>query len=330
MFERATNKYAGEVTNVPMLGSVEFLPVREVWDSEANSFTPWLLENEGELARVLGIDLELNANEHKVGSFSLDLFGTNLSDNTRLIVENQLEKTDHSHLGQLMTYAGGLEPSTIVWIASEFRDEHRAALDWLNAITDESVHFFGIVVKAVRIGSSPPAPWLELVVKPNEWTEVSRRAERSSSLTDSEERYLRFWEGFLNSEFAAADAFRGKKPNARHYLVLASGVGGCWIGLNIQRRKIYADLYFYQDASRNAERFEHLFRYREKIEATFGAPLSWEPLDDAKAARIGYYGEGSLMDEPSWQIYYAWLGDVANRFLRVTELEEFKAIRSIG
>ena len=313
----------------PTLGRVHFVPVREVWGNEANSFTPWLLENEDLLGEVLGIEVSLSANEHQVGDFSLDLLGTNLLNDTPLIVENQLARTDHSHLGQLLTYAGGLEPSTVVWIASEFRDEHRAALDWLNEISDERTHFFGIVVKAVRIGDSPPAPWLELVVKPNEWSEVARQATKSRGQAESKERHQRFWAGFLDSYRGTHEMFSNRRPSSIQWMAFKTGVSKIGIGLNVQRKRIYADLYFDDSAETNLARLDHLLQHQDTIEQTFGDSLSWEELEGARACRIGYYGEGSLLDEENWPSAHAWLGDVALRFKRVTELEVFQELRNI-
>jgi hypothetical protein len=316
--------------NTPQLGRVKFLPVRDVWENEATSFTPWLLENEDVLGDVLGIEVSLAQNEHKVGDFSLDLLGTNITADTPLIVENQLAKTDHSHLGQLLTYAGGLQPGTIVWIASEFRDEHRAALDWLNEVTDEDTHFFGVVVKAIQIGDSPPAPWLELVVKPNSWSELTKRATQSVANSETTDRYSRFWDSFLKSQGHKHPVFASKKAVPRHFLTLKTGIGGVWVGLNVQRKQIYGDLFFYENAEKNLERFEHLLAHKDEVEAAFGHPLSWQELEDSKGTRIGYYGEGSLLDEENWDAYQEWLADTALRFLRVTELPSFKELRTIG
>ena len=313
----------------PKLGRVQFVAVREVWPNEATSFTPWLLENEDLLGDLLGIEVSLSANEHKVGDFSLDLLGTNLSNDTPLIVENQLARTDHSHLGQLLTYAGGLEPSTIVWIASEFRDEHRAALDWLNEVTDEQTHFFGVVVQAVRIGDSPPAPWLDLVVKPNQWSEVARQATQSRGQFEVKERYRRFWSGFLEAHRTSHEMFARKRPATIQWMTLKTGVSGIGLGLNVQRKRIYVDLYFGDAAETNMARLEHLLAQKELIEETFGGSLSWEELEGKKATRIGYYGEGSLLDEENWPSCYSWLADVAIRFKRVTELHVFQELRGI-
>ena len=313
----------------PKLGRIRFVPVREVWANEATSFTPWLLENEDLLGDLLGIEVSLSVNEHKVGDFSLDLLGTNLSNDTPLIVENQLARTDHSHLGQLLTYAGGLEPSTIVWVASEFRDEHRAALDWLNEVTDERTHFFGVVVQAVRIDDSPPAPWLELVVKPNQWSEVARQATQSRAQTEAKERYQRFWSGFLAAQRGQHEMFARKRPATIQWMVFKTGVSGIGLGLNVQRKRIYADLYFGDSAETNMARLEHLMAHKELVETTFGDSLSWEELEGAKATRIGYYGEGSLLDEDNWPACYSWLSDVGIRFKRVTELDVFQELRDV-
>jgi hypothetical protein len=312
------------------IGRVRFVPVREVWAHEATSFTPWLLDNEELLGDLLGIELSLSENEHKVGDFSLDLLGTNLSTDTPLIVENQLARTDHSHLGQLLTYAGGLEPSTIVWIASEFRDEHRAALDWLNEVTDERTHFFGVVVQAVRIDDSPPAPWLDLVVKPNEWSEIARRATKSRDQSEAKDRYRRFWIGFLEGQRGRHQLFAEKRPATIQWMAFKTGVGGIGLGLNVQRKRIYADLYFDESAETNLARLEHLMTQKALTEETFGDSLSWEELDGRRATRIGYYGEGSLLDEQTWSDSQAWLADVAARFAAVTELDIFQELRDIS
>ena len=150
------------------LGRLEGVEVRTVWEHEARDFTPWLLDHADHLAETLGIDLELNQSEHSVGGFSLDLVGRDLTNDAVLIVENQLEGTDHNHLGQILTYAAGTDASSIVWIATSFREEHRQAIDWLNEQTRENIRFFGIELKVARIGTSLPAPLFNLVAQPND------------------------------------------------------------------------------------------------------------------------------------------------------------------
>ena len=146
----------------PNLGRLTVVPPREVWRHEAHDFTPWLLSNVDVLSDVLGMDLALDVAEHPVGGFSLDLMGRDETTGEIVIVENQLEVSDHLHLGQILTYAAGTDPTTIVWVAAAFRPEHRAAIDWLNARTDEDTRFFGVELGVVRIGDSDPAPLFRL------------------------------------------------------------------------------------------------------------------------------------------------------------------------
>lgn len=138
------------------VGRLRRVPAREVWPHEALDFTPWLLRNVDVLSDLLGMDLVLEVAEHPVGGFSLDLLGHDASTGEPVIVENQLEQSDHTHLGQILTYAAGTDPTTIVWLATSFREEHRAAVDWLNTRTNDETRFFAVQVEVVRIGDSEP------------------------------------------------------------------------------------------------------------------------------------------------------------------------------
>jgi hypothetical protein len=164
---------------VPELGDLTRVDLRTVWANEAFDFTPWLRDDPSHLEAVLGIGIEITGSEHTVGGFKLDLIGRDLTHDAVLIIENQLESTDHSHLGQLMTYAAGTGAATVVWLASDFKEEHRQALDWLNALTDEETRFFGVRVEVVRIGDSLPAPNFEVVAMPNDWQKSVRSATAS-------------------------------------------------------------------------------------------------------------------------------------------------------
>jgi hypothetical protein len=177
------------------LGRLEHLDPRTVWKHEAHDFTPWLHLNADRLADALGIELELLEMEHPVGSFSLDLRGTDLTHGKPLIVENQLAGSDHGHLGQLLTYAAGTGAATIVWIATQIRDEHRQALTWLNEETSEETHFFGVELQLVHIGASLPAPLFNVVVMPNDWQKSVKAAASASSAGGGKALlYAEFWQ----------------------------------------------------------------------------------------------------------------------------------------
>jgi hypothetical protein len=163
------------------LGKLLKIDLRDIWLSESSDFTPWLAreENLQILAETLGLELELEAQEKAVGPFRADILCKDIGTNAWVLIENQLERTDHSHLGQLLTYASGLEAVTIVWIAARFTEEHRSTLDWLNRITDETFRFFGVEVELWRIGDSPAAPRFNIVSKPNNWNKLVTQAARA-------------------------------------------------------------------------------------------------------------------------------------------------------
>jgi hypothetical protein len=170
------------------LGTLKRIEAREIWIDEARDFTPWLKENIGVLGSVLGMDLDLVDSEVAVGPFSCDLMAKDVSGDRWVVIENQLEQTDHSHLGQLLTYGAGREASVFVWISPRFRDEHRAAVDWLNEQSGERALFFGVEIEVVVIDDAPKAaPNFKIVSSPNKWTIVQRAntSKRENSKEDT-------------------------------------------------------------------------------------------------------------------------------------------------
>ena len=177
------------------IGNIEQVPITSVWPHEANDFTPWLAGNLPLLGNELGMDLELEGTEVPVGNFSLDILAKDANSDAVVAIENQIANTDHTHLGQLLTYSAGKNASVVVWIATKFRDEHRAALDWLNEGTRDSLSFFGVEVQAVRIGDSLPAPLFRLAAAPNTWSKDAGEAQ--GEVTPTQEKYIRFWQPLL-------------------------------------------------------------------------------------------------------------------------------------
>lgn len=150
-------------------GRLVDLPLREAWKHEAHQFTPWLADNIDHLSEAIGIPLELTGTEVAVETFSADILARNPIDDSIVLIENQLETTDHTHLGQIMTYLAGLEAHTVVWIAPAFREPHLSAIRWLNEHTADGFSFFAVKARVVRIGDSPYAPIFEVVEKPDKW-----------------------------------------------------------------------------------------------------------------------------------------------------------------
>ena len=180
-----------------LLGRLETVDLREIWTTESGGFTPWLAreENIALLGEAIGLELEVEGQEENVGPFRADILCKDTITDTWVLVENQLERTDHCHLGQLLTYAAGLQAVTIVWIARQFTEEHRATLDWLNEITDDRFNFFGLEIELWRIGESPVSPKFNVVSKPNDWTKtVSTAAKRieTGELSDTRQTQLQY------------------------------------------------------------------------------------------------------------------------------------------
>ena len=298
------------------LGRLENVGPRTVWPHEARDFTPWLLANGDRLADALGIELELRDAEHPVGGYSLDLIGRDLTNNAVLMVENQLEGTDHNHLGQVLTYAAGTDAATIVWIATAFREEHRQALDWLNTQTGEDIHFFGVQVSVVRIGKSAPAPFFEVVAKPNDWQKRVRSAAHGGT-SERAERYRAFWTQYLD-RLAKEHPTWGRRgtPQPANWMGFSGPFRGTQIVPSFAagerlRHELYIDS---GEAESNTALFNSLLEKRDSIEATYAGSLVFEPLDGKRACRIADYLSNSVVDqEEDWHKYLDWFFDVGTR-----------------
>jgi len=186
------------------LGRLMPVELREVWSREDSDFTPWLAqpENITLLGEVIGIPLEVEDTEVRIGPFRADVLCRDVDRDNQVLIENQIEQTDHGHLGQLLTYMAGLGAHSVIWIASRFTDQHRAAIDWMNEISTEDYHFFGVQIEAWRIDDGPAAPRFDVVARPNEWTKKIRTS-MSKSTSDKDERadqYREFWSGFNDIE----------------------------------------------------------------------------------------------------------------------------------
>lgn len=290
-------------------GQVRAVDVRELWQHEERDFTPWLLNNKDRLEAALGLDIELDAREHAVGGFELDLIGRDTSDGSPIIIENQLAGSDHRHLGQLLTYAGGVEASTVIWIATSFTEPHRSAMEWLNAHTVETVSFFAIELRAIRIDDSRPAPIFDVVVRPNDW-ERRVATVRSAGLSERQELFVAFWAAFL-----AVARDRGwtaaRSPQPQQWTATPSGISGLTINGSFGRRGLSAELYFqHPDADRNLSRFRSLLAQQDRFEASYGGALDWQELEGRRACRIAdYLPDASIEDRDHWDGCLAWLVD---------------------
>lgn len=276
------------------LGTLTEVDIRQVWTNEARDFTPWLKDNIDRLNQVLGLDIEITEREGAVGTFAVDLVGKDLGSGRTVIIENQLEPTDHTHLGQLLTYTAGREAKIVIWISPQFREEHRQALDWLNENTGEDQAFFGIEIKLVRIDNSRPAPLFRLVSQPNEW---QKSVASSRATSPRGEAYQAFWTAFLEKlKKQAPGLTNAKKGLPQNWFNISAGRSGFAYSASFKsKRRFGVELYIDTgDKDKNEQYFDQLYEQKEAIEQELGSALSWERLENARACRIAIIRDGSI------------------------------------
>ncbi|MGD9662256.1 MAG: DUF4268 domain-containing protein [Porticoccaceae bacterium] len=296
------------------LGKLTKIELRDIWVSEASHFTPWLArdENLSTLGETLGLELELEAQEKAVGPFRADILCKDIGTNAWVLIENQLERTDHSHLGQLLTYASGLEAVTIVWIAARFTEEHRSTLDWLNRITDETFRFFGVEVELWKIGDSLAAPRFNIVSKPNNWNKLVAQAARAiddAELTGTKALQLAYWEAFGGVLMENGGPLaRERKPQPQSWMSYSIGRSGFGINAAMVRPKqlVRAELYI---SNRDSKAFYHLLHeQKSEIENELGYPLDWEELPEGRDTRISIALNASDPEnQADWPRQHDWL-----------------------
>lgn len=276
------------------LGNVKYVDdIRTIWPNEAKDFTPWLAQNINVLGAELGLDLELLNTEHDIGSFSLDIYAKEINTGHPVIIENQLEVTDHSHLGQLITYASGVDAKIIVWISREVREEHRKAIDWLNEVSNEQTHFFAVEIQAITIDNSPPAPLFKVKASPNEWGKAQKTATSGASAPKSSKQqyYHEFFTAFL-AEIKQKHPHMTNAKSVGYDSWYTFGSGKSGFSLNMAFRggnRFSCELYIdTNDKDLNKSKFDELYKHKSEIEDTLG-DLSWERLDDKRACRIAAY-----------------------------------------
>lgn len=302
--------------NIPPLSRLHRVGVKEVWKHEAEDFTPWLATDDSLrlLGETLGLELELEAMEVGVGNFSADIVASDTVDGSKVVIENQLQRTDHSHLGQILTYAAGLHALKVVWIAERFTDEHRAALEWLNENTHEDIRFFGLEIEVWRIGDSPPAPKFNIVAQPNNWT----KSQPKTDLPPTKRAQLDFWRGFVDYAKGHKSRFHPTAPPPASWMRMAIGRVG--FGLQAIAASSWADdppelrAEFVLSGDRAAERFETLEGERAQIDRKFRDDrLIWHAGEGAVLRKIY-----CMTRDPNWQdegqreASYQWLTERLN------------------
>ena len=289
----------------------EIKDLRKVWPHEALDFTPWLAEEDNLmlLSDAVGLEITVDETESSVGDFNVDIYATETGTDRKIIIENQLEDTNHDHLGKLITYASGKAADIVIWVVKRAREEHRAAIEWLNNHTDENIAFFLLEVKLFQIGDSDIAVKFEVIEKPNDWAkEIKRQTSSSPTLQARYDYWVAFNEyAFNNVTFAKA--FNRRKASTDHWMTLSVGSSGCHISL-LQVRKdnnITVEWYITDDK----ELYQKFYSHKADIESDMGMALDWRELPDKKASRVLVIHEADFDNKDKWQEQFEWAMDAA-------------------
>jgi len=268
----------------PNVSEIHEHTLRSVWPHEEHDFTKWLKNHIDLLGAELGIEIEDARTEESVGDFSSDIVAREMNSGEVIVIENQYNKTDHDHLGKLLTYSSGKNAGFTIWLAEEFRPEHRSVLEWLNESGPTDVKFFGVKPRVVSIdGSDDRGFEFKTIVEPNEW-----ERELADPLTETEQSYRDFFGELIEAYAEERDSWNPLTPGPRNYLTFSAGIGGVSFGWVFHQGPEFAvELYIStSDGSRNEDIFNELKMNQTEIEAQLGDELTWEPLPEKQACRI--------------------------------------------
>lgn len=291
--------------------------LREAWPHEASDFTNWLAEEENLqlLSDEIGIDISLVETEASAGRYYVDILAEEETTGRKIVIENQLEATNHDHLGKLITYASGFDAEIVVWIVKNVRDEHKQAVDWLNEHTDDKINIFAIEMELWQIGESPYAPKFQLLSQPNDWAKAVKSSSGQSQLTDTKLMQLDFWTQFKAFVATQESDLRLRKAYPQHWHDVSFGSSKAHLSLIMDTRneQIRCELYI----PGCKELFGELSGRQEQIEAALDYDLEWMELPGKKASRIRAARPMDVGNSELWTEYFEWLLEAAQLFQSV-------------
>lgn len=304
--------------DISILGKLEKVDTRDIWKNEARDFTRWLAkeENLSILSDEIGISMNLVKTEAGVGAFSADILAEEQNTGRKIVIENQLEQTDHDHFGKLFTYGSGLDAGILIWICNDIREEHRQAIDWLNEKTDNTLHIFVIKMEVWKIGDSIPAPKFQIICSPNDWARAVKDTITGNKLSDTNLLQLDFWTEFNRYMSTKYSWFKSRKPQPQHWYDVAIGSSQVHISLTVSFSKgfIRCELYIPD----NKDLFHKLDAQKENIEKELNLILTWQELPSAKASTVTIVEKWpKIKIRGTWDDCFAWYGDIVKRFMDV-------------
>jgi len=301
------------------LGKLEQVNLRDYWKHEALDFTNWLAkeENLNLLSEEIGIDIVLKETEASVGKFNVDILAVEDGSDRLIVIENQLEQTDHDHLGKIITYASGFDAEVIIWIVKDVRDEHKQAIDWLNEHTSDKINFFAIKMELWKIDDSSPAPKFQIISSPNNWAKALKSStSKPARETKLSMLQLEFWSEFKKYLQDHNSTLKTRKPYAQHWYDMSIGNSKAHLSLTIVSQKNFMTTGVY--ISDNKELYYKLEEKKAQIEQELNCKFDWMALEGKKASRITLTKENiDIFQTEKWNEYFEWLKNNSEAIHRV-------------
>lgn len=300
------------------IGRLKEVDIRNLWRHEQYDFSEWLSKNENIelLNEILGLSLIDVSKEVYVGSYRCDLVANDESTSTKVIIENQLEASNHDHLGKIITYASGLDAQVIVWIVKQAKEEHKSAIEWLNNNTNSNINFFLIELHAYTIDGLKAAPYFKVVEEPNDFKKNTKVNGENSDLNKSQSERLEFWTRLNEILIERGKPFNVRKATTDHWYDVAIGTSEAHVSITLVNRdsNVCVELYI----NNNKELFDKLYENRNSIENELGFNLIWDRLDNSKASRIKYNING--LDFNDHSNYDSLIGDAIDVSIKMRDV----------
>lgn len=286
------------------LVKLETISPRKIWENEAYDFTPWLAEHLEELTSVIGIELELEGKEVPVGPYFADILAKDAETNSFVVIENQLEKTNHDHLGKCLTYASVLDAKTIIWIATSFTEEHKKTMDWLNDNTSNEISFYGIEIEVLRVSNNQACLRLNVISKPN--TIVKEANEQKNNISETGNKQLKFWKDF-KQKLTTTGVKAMQSPRPQYWYDVPMGKSGIFLSNTYNTEKNMLGVRVYICSSIANEILPYLESHKNEIENELGFHMTWNPTPDRKDKVVIYNHQFDMADESDYLKGLNWL-----------------------
>lgn len=281
------------------IGKLKEVDIRNLWKHEQYDFSEWLSQDENieELNDILGLTLTDVSKEVYVGAYRCDLVAVDESTGIKVIIENQLEASNHDHLGKIITYASGLDAQVVVWIVTHAKEEHKSAIEWLNNNSNGEVNFFLIELHAYKIGESLPAPYFEIIEKPNDFIKNNKVNGDKSELNKTQAERVEFWSQLNDTLIDRSKPFNVRKATTDHWYDIAIGTSAAHVAITLINKESYIGVEF--NIHDDKEMFDSLLEKKSLIENELGFKLDWQRMDNRIASRIKYKIYGLNFDDHS-------------------------------